>query len=90
MAMIRVMFSGGPYAGVHRVAETPPLLILTMAAIHHVYQRVIDPDTGEYLDLYEFHSTRYGGLHSCIRCGVELDGDDASTMCEECIDLGKI
>jgi hypothetical protein len=58
--MIPVVFRGGPYAGPRRVEKTPELLILTMGEAHHVYQRVIDPDTGEFTQVYEFHSTKYG------------------------------
>jgi hypothetical protein len=59
--VIRARFVGGPkrYQGIHRLARTPELLILTMGNEHHIYQRAIDPDTGDFIDVYEFHSTRY-------------------------------
>lgn len=60
--MIRAKFVGGPkrYQGIHQLGRTPELLILTMGDEHHIYQRVIDPDTGDFTEVYEFHSTRYG------------------------------
>lgn len=60
--MIRAKFVGGPerYQGVHQLSRTPELLILTMGNDHHIYQRVIDPDTRDFTDVYEYHSTRYG------------------------------
>lgn len=58
--MIRAVFRGGParFQGVYLMGRAPELLILTMGFEHHIYQRVIDPDTGKFLDVYEFHSTR--------------------------------
>lgn len=58
--MIPVVFVGGKYAGRRRVTRTPELLIITMGDEHHVYARRMDPDTREFLDVYDYTTTRYG------------------------------
>lgn len=58
--MIHVMFVGGKYAGPRRLARTPELLVVTMGFEHHVYARRMDPDTREFLDIYDYTTTRWG------------------------------
>lgn len=58
--MIRVMFEGGKYAGMRSVSRTPELLVITMGFEHHVYARRMDPDTREFLNIYDYTTTRYG------------------------------
>lgn len=58
--MIPVMFVGGRYNGPRRLARTPELLVITMGNVHYVYARRMDPDTREFLDIYDYTTTRYG------------------------------
>lgn len=67
MSGTKVIFTGGPtrFQGTHSVTETPSILVLTLGTDNHIYQRVIDPDSGEFMNIYEFHSTRQSPTFIC-------------------------
>jgi len=75
---VAVVFTGGRYP--HRPTcscgwETTWGYLTAIAA-----QVVVD-------DHKEFHMG-YGGLHPCDGCGLELDGDDPNSLCEDCASEG--
>lgn len=58
--LIPVVFVGGRYAGRRRLTRTPELLVLTMGFEHHVYARRMDPDTLQFVNVYDYTTIRYG------------------------------